>query len=383
MSDNGNKENKKTEPNLSWDWGTAYDFFVSLQVIHRPSTFGLRAAWAAGMRSRLPATERETLEQFQKGKLLGTPLHWVYGLQEPKDGATVLKVLSEMAPGDRIGSMVLTPRLPEEFRAVIQDVGEKGAWEDSDLDVLMTMAKEHKGESVEPQAIAILLDWWIDREAAGERLLKALRAYYEVFFQEEENRIRPALQTGLEHAKELAGRLSVRGLLEELSQGVILDETFEAPNLVLAPSYWGSPLLIVDMAAPDREIILFGARPLEASLVPGEVVPDALLRGLKALSDSTRLRILRHLSEEALTPSQLSRRLRLRSSTVVHHLDALRLATLVQLRIGEHGKDRRYAIRPEAVLSLLASLEIFLVPARTIETEALPAEAEVSGTGGA
>ena len=55
-----------TSPKLFWDWGTAYDFFVSLSVLHNPQTFGLRAAWAAGMRSRLPSGERESLEQFQR-----------------------------------------------------------------------------------------------------------------------------------------------------------------------------------------------------------------------------------------------------------------------------------------------------------------------------
>ncbi len=377
MSDNGNK---MTDHNLSWDWGTAYDFFVSLQVLHQPSTFGLRAAWAAGMRSRLPLAERETLEQFQKGKLLGLPLHWVHSLPEPKDGAVVLKVLSEMAPEERIAAMAMSPRCPEEFRAVIEDAGEKGAWEDSHLEELVTSAKEtHKGEGISAEAFEILLDWWVHREEAGERLLTALRAYYEVFFAEEENRIRPALQDGLKRAQELAERLPLRDLLEELSQGIIIDEAFETPNLVLAPSFWGSPLLIFDQIAEDREIILFGARPLEASLVPGEVVPDALLRGLKALSDSTRLRILRYLSEEALTPSQLSRRLRLRSSTVVHHLHVLRLATLVQFRYGEHGKDLRYAARPEAMASLVASLEVFLGQAEAIDAERLSAEAEVAG----
>ncbi len=377
MSDNGNK---MTEPNISWDSGTAYDLFVSLEVLHKPSTFGLRAAWAAGMRSRLPLSERETLEQFQKGKLLGLPLHWVYSLPEPKDGAVALKVLSEMAPEERIAAMVLSHRLPEEFKAVIEDAGEKGAWEDSHLEELVTSAKEmHKGEGISAEAFEILLDWWVDREAAGERFLTALRAYYEVFFAEEENRIRPALQDGLKRAQALADRMPVQDLLEELSQGIIIDEGLETPNLVLAPSFWGSPLLIFDQIAEDREIILFGARPLEASLVPGEVVPDALLRGLKAVSDSTRLRILRYLSEEPLTPSQLSRRLRLRSSTVVHHLDVLRLATLVQVRILEHGKDRRYASRPEAMGSLVASLEDFLGQSEAIDAERLSAKAEVSG----
>ena len=373
MSDKGNKI---TEPNLSWDSGTAYDMFLSLQVLHEPSKFGLRAAWAAGMRSRLPITERETLEQFQKAKMT-TPFHWVYGLTSPKDGAGVLRALKEMVPADRLEMLALKPGDPESFQQVFLDVRDRGTWDDSQLEEIISQAKEmHGGEKLQREAVEIALDLSAEADESGERFLTALRAYYEVFFAEEENRIRPALKEGLEKARNLAESMPFLELLEELSQGVILEEVFKTPNLVLAPSFWGSPLLIFDQLAEDREIILFGARPLEASLVPGEVVPDALLRGLKALSDSTRLRILRYLSEEALTPSQLSRRLRLRSSTVVHHLDVLRLATLVQFWIGEHGKDRRYAARPEAVVSLLRSLEVFLGQR---EPEPLPIEAEASG----
>ena len=373
MSENGYKN---TEPNLSWDLGTAYDKFVSLQVLHEPSTFGLRAAWAAGMRSRLPVTERETLEQFQNGKM-AMPLHWVYELPNPKDGSVDLSALKEMAPEDRLEVLTLKPGDPQSFEQIFFDVREKGTWDDSQLEELISQAKEtHGGEKVQREALEIALDLWAEAEVAGEKFLTALRAYYEVFFAEEENRIRPALEEGLERARNLADGMSFSDLLEELSQGVILEEVFKTPNIVLTPSFWGSPLLILDQIAEDREIILFGARPLDASLVPGEVVPDVLLRGLKALSDSTRLRILRYLSEEALTPSQLSRRLRLRSSTVVHHLDVLRLATLVQFRIGEHGKDRRYAARPEAVASLMQSLDVFLGQR---EPESSPIEAEVSG----
>ena len=32
---------------LAWDWGTAYDLFMSLEVLHEPAKFGLRGAWAA------------------------------------------------------------------------------------------------------------------------------------------------------------------------------------------------------------------------------------------------------------------------------------------------------------------------------------------------
>jgi DNA-binding transcriptional ArsR family regulator len=84
-----------------------------------------------------------------------------------------------------------------------------------------------------------------------------------------------------------------------------------------------------------------------------------LLRALKALADPTRLRILRYLSHEALTPSELSRRLRLRAPTVIHHLSALRLAGLVHLTL-ESETEKRYTIRPEGVDLSCALLKKFL-----------------------
>src|SRR5690606_8597673 len=121
-------------------------------------------------------------------------------------------------------------------------------------------------------------------------------------------------------AQELAERLSVGDLLEELSQGVRLDELAAAGELVMVPSYWCTPLIYYGRVSPTRHIALFGARPADAALIPGEIVPEALLRSLKALSDPTRLRILRYLSAEPLAPAHMARRLRLRMPTVLHHL---------------------------------------------------------------
>ena len=32
---------------ITWDLGTAYDFFISLEVLHEPSKYGIRGVWAA------------------------------------------------------------------------------------------------------------------------------------------------------------------------------------------------------------------------------------------------------------------------------------------------------------------------------------------------
>ena len=71
-----------------------------------------------------------------------------------------------------------------------------------------------------------------------------------------------------------------------------------------------------------------------------------------------RLRILRYLSEEPLTPAELARRLRLRPPTVIHHLDALRLARLVNVTLSVNG--RRYQARHEAIKTVCSMLGNFL-----------------------
>jgi DNA-binding transcriptional ArsR family regulator len=351
-------------PRLLWDLGTAYDLFVSLDVLHRPGEYGVRGAWAAGMRARLPADARETLEQSQL--MCYVPLEWIHTLPEPKDAAAVLWTMRQLPPAHRLATLLLSPNFPPaDLAAILKRVAARKSWDEQDQEALLAAYRRHADVMPRrsPQELATILDGWSRSEEFGERFLEALRAYQEVFFAQEEERIRPALQRALSHAQELSGRLSLLDLLEELSQGVRFGALLEVDEVVLAPSYWTTPFVCFGRVGPQRELIMFGARPADASLVPGEVVPDALLHALKALSDPTRLRILRYLAEEPLTPSEIARRLRLRAPTVTHHLRALRLAGLVQLAVSElivSGSKDRYAARPEAVAAVCASLQRFL-----------------------
>jgi DNA-binding transcriptional ArsR family regulator len=345
---------------LIWEWGTAYDFFMSLEILHAPTKYGLRGAWAAGMRARLPADARDLLEQTSS--LVKMPLHWVHALPDPKDGAAVLWALEQTPPGDRLAALALHLKEPSEATEILQDVAQRGAWNEADREALQAAYSCEEG-SPPLKVLTNTLEWWSRSEEFGERYLEALEAYQDVFFGEEEKRIRPALQAALARAQELAGRLALPDLLEELSQGVRYAELPEVAEVVLAPSYWITPLIMYGPVGPERLIWLFGARPADASLVPGDPVPDALLRAVKALSDPTRLRILRYLGEESLTPAELARRLRLRAPTVTHHLKTLRLAGLVQLTLDKEKGSGHYAARSEAVAATFASLQGFLAEA--------------------
>ncbi len=346
---------------LEWDSGTAYDFFASLHVIHEPDKYGLRGSWAAGVRSRLPTAERELLQQAVDGMW---PFHWVYQLPRPKDATIALEVLEDMAPAERFATLSMTPDMPEPMREVLYEVMGRKSWGDDDVERLKACYEEdgHKGKikASHDKKLRHHLALWADAAASGEGLLAALNAYYSEFFAEEERRIRPALAATLERAQALAEKLPLRELLDELSQGLQFeDNKLRMDELVLVPCYWATPLVLFSRIHKRKELFLFGARPLDASLVPGDQVPDLLYQTLRALADPTRLRILRYLADEPLTPAELSRRLRLRAPTVIHHLQALRIARLVHLTLG-HDEGRRYTTRPEALEATWELLKDFL-----------------------
>jgi DNA-binding transcriptional ArsR family regulator len=282
----------------------------------------------------------------------------------PKDGTTVLWALAQIPPAERLPTLAFDPNhASDEVAEMLEGVADRGNWDEKDLEALRA-AYSCAGEKKPPpttEKLETILNWWSRPAEFGERYLGALRTYHDVFFAEEEKRIGPALKAAVEQAQELAKRMTLSDLVEELSQGVRFDELPDPAQIVLAPSYWSTPLIFFGMASPETKIFLFGARPPDVSLVPGEVVPDALLRVLKALSDATRLRIMHYLTNESLTPAELARRLRLRAPTVTHHLKTLRLAGLVQVTVGESKETKHYAARTEAVTAACESLKAFLV----------------------
>ena len=206
--------NRQSEPKLSWDLGTAYDFFHSLAVLHMPSKFGVRAAWSAGMRARLCSESREILETAQT--IFLSPLHWIYGLPEPKDVESALWTLGRTSPEDILEALTVPPARREEPRSrLLHSVREKGTWNESDREALQEALSEAHGGKFYPDALVKnTLDAWANAGAFGEAYLKALREYQRVFFSEEERRILPALTEALDRAKALSERLSLTDLIE-------------------------------------------------------------------------------------------------------------------------------------------------------------------------
>jgi DNA-binding transcriptional ArsR family regulator len=339
------------QPQIIWDKGTAYDLFVSIWVIHRPDEFGLRPSWAAGVRSRLPSALRDVLEQSQM--FISVPMHWIYQLPEPKDADAALDTLRGLPPEDRLPALVHENEDYQKFLLLLEGKQRLTAKIESQIKAFRGSRRATK------PVIRAIFDAWSNKRDFGEKLLSALEIYVENFFIEEETRIIPAHISAVENAKALAKEQSLLSMLEQLSTGARMDWVTSLTKLILAPSYWGAPFVFFDTLKEKTGIILFGARPNGVPLVPGELVPEDLLNALKALADPTRLRILRHLLEASSTPSQLAKILRLRPPTVIHHLNNLRLAGLVQVTVSP-DTERRYAVRMTGVGRTIRNLQEFL-----------------------
>ena len=344
---------------LHWDSGTGYELFICLLVLHTPEKQGLRASWAAGIRSRIPAVERKLLEEVVP--FLTVPTNWIYHLQGPKDALSVLWALRQIPAVERIRTVFEIEQWSKSEVSRLSRIAEKHTWDEEDYQVLIPGLCKDDKPGQNPDALKKFLDWWAQPEKFGELYLAALQAFYQVFFVEDEKRIAPVLQSGLEHAQALSKTMTVQELLVVLSQGVRMTDFSDRDEVILVPAYWITPLLLhaeIEKDGRKTYIFMFGVRPDSMSIIPGEVVPDGLLRALKALADSTRLKIMNYLSGEELSPSELARRLHLRAPTVTHHLNELRLAGLVNLTI--HGQEKHYTARREALPAMLKNLESFL-----------------------
>jgi DNA-binding transcriptional ArsR family regulator len=185
-----------------------------------------------------------------------------------------------------------------------------------------------------------------------------LQAYHQAFFEEEEKRIGPILKQKLKKAKQLSQKKDAKELLAELSQGVSYYELVDTKDVVFIPAYWITPMIMFQSAGENKNLVLFGARSSDMSVIPGEVIPDGLVRTLKALADPTRLKILHDLAHEELAPSEIARRLHLRAPTVTHHMNELRMAGLVHKII--QGQETRYRTRRESFEAMCKDMNDFL-----------------------
>ena len=334
--------------------GTAYDLFASLFVIHNASSTGLRRAWAAGVRNRLSVQHREFLQLIVP--IVAVPVEWIGTLGDRPDAGAALGALRALPDGN-----VLALLGDREFieSPVVSRVMSEQEFSPGDVDELLGDDCSCALNLSDPDEAKALLRLLSDPAESGALLKGALSEYHKQFFEEEERRVAGYLVQALESARGTAEARDPIELIEELSGGLRLENVADATGLLLIPSFWAGPLVLIEMLPDGTWGILFSARPRDVSLIPGDPVPDSLTRSLQAVSDQTRLRILKLLSQSPRTQIEIARELRLRPPTITHHLNILRLANLVRLTESAEG-EKRYDVRASRLREIADDLVAFV-----------------------
>jgi len=160
-----------------------------------------------------------------------------------------------------------------------------------------------------------------DPAAFAGRLADMLERYWRAGFGEEWERIEPLLAHSIADAGRMLAADGIRPVLGKLPGHCRFDAdrnelivdlphehelavTSERP-LVLVPSYFVWPHLVINCDAPWPIALVFAAPALARDAEP-RLPPEELLRTLGALADDTRLRILKLIAERPRTTQELA-----------------------------------------------------------------------------
>ena len=158
---------------IQWDIGTAYDLFISLRALHDPDSFGVRASWAAGVRSRLPANHRQTLDLAVKQTT--PPMFFVQTLPAPRNAMTVIETLKKLPPSRVLEALSFPFQTPTALRETLLNVRPGHKWTPAERQILLDETKL-TGHHTQSAYLEGLYQIWSDKESFGEQLIQAFDA---------------------------------------------------------------------------------------------------------------------------------------------------------------------------------------------------------------
>lgn len=302
------------------DWAPAYELVMSLLCLVTFSKHGLidlGASWAQEVRQRLPDDLGARLSRKNAASALNLKEDDLLLLlvrvcpEQPRDATTFLHWLSQLTAGEAYEA--LAPRLPDTGPRLPRDFT---SWRDRGLEVLNT---------------------WNS-------------AYFAT--------VDPAILDGLRDcANSLQRRLNSppQALIEEVTNGILVEPTASPLTVTLVPQYHQRPYNN-DAVEQAGIIILY---PAELEPASSGMPPARLMRLTHALSDESRLRMLRFVADGPRTLTEVARFIGLSQPTVHHHLVHLRAAGLVRVHFVV-GSPNRYSLRPHALEQLSNQLGTYL-----------------------
>jgi DNA-binding transcriptional ArsR family regulator len=296
------------------DWAPAYELLVSLKAYvnrREHKTLELGARWVRGVRRQLRPELAAELASADALADVHVPDLLVWQCSGSRDVAGYLQWLSALSVGELY-------------------------------------------ERVAPYALEARASLPRDLSGVRDRYGRVLAAWDEQYFQLVDPAILRGLAADAASRQALLSTMAPETLVEAATCGVHFVPQSGPELVLLVPQYHFRPWNVFQDYLGLR-VIQYPADALPA--VPGEP-PPGLLRLTHALSDESRLRILRFLATGPRSFTDVVRFMGLAKSTVHHHMVVLRAAGLV--RVYDRGDMTTYSLRPGAVDELGDRLHAFL-----------------------
>lgn len=151
------------------------------------------------------------------------------------------------------------------------------------------------------------------------------------------------------------GSAPPQDLVEQVTDGLRIEPAPGLDTVTLIPQYFERPYNH-HTSGQTTELVLYPADVLPAA---SERPPAGLLPLTRALSDESRLRILRFLADGPSSLTEVARFAGLSRPTVHHHLAQLRAAGLVRIHF-TRSSPNRYTLRQHALEQLGQQLGVYL-----------------------
>jgi DNA-binding transcriptional ArsR family regulator len=324
---------------------------LSLHVLVAPNHHGLQHPWVRRMR-RLPAELKREIAAFS----------FAYRNVIPDVGGL------EGYPGldEELEAAVADPTLLafQLLRPLVDHGGVRDPEVFADEGTRRTVAARA------PEVAVLLLD---DHAGLAERFAALVRAYWDEAFAEEWERLEPLLADAVSEAGEVIAGPGLYAFLRTLPRRLRADEACEelridVPHehgvdvtddrrLVLSPSFFTWPHLRVGCDEPWPLTLIYPA-PAIARQARTPIPSADLVRVVKALSDDSRLRILRLVAERPRSTQELATIVGMTEAGLSKHVRRLADAGLVVSR--REGYYVLYSLAPDRLDSLADALRDFV-----------------------
>jgi DNA-binding transcriptional ArsR family regulator len=339
---------------LSFTYSPLHECLMSLHVLSNPKHHPAHLKWAIQTKRRLPDPLAATLRQIGEGFREFLMLADVPEVDPEADFRTCDDELARLEAMTPETFAVRTMHRLADREATLHALASA-----SGRDKLMAGIDRHT--DAERRAISELLS---EPARVQAHVVAALRAYWELAFAAKFAEIEPLLiqditekgwQLEREGPVSLVCSLSDCISYDSARNSLVIHKEVEASLDVeqmqafsVGPSYFVAPHLLVDVN-PRFFVLYYDILASDPSTRPG-IPPEALQVMLKALSNETRLNILRLLAKDTCSTQELAQRLHFTEPTISHHLSVLKNARLIQ------GRNEGYYILYDLVSDPLLTL---------------------------